>query len=126
MNKIKYFTVISFSLFLLLSCSNSDELTDQEIFGGLFTGKISYSDSQVQYNYEDAVLTVEKTGLGWYFIFPDEIPDLDNIELISDDGGRVLMNPEPSENRLIRLTARTIQIVYSDSLHNWNVNAVKN
>lgn len=118
--KITGISLAFIMFFLSVSCSSSEESTAVEIFGGEFTGALTYFDSTTELIIPEGSVQVTQQGDYWNFDFPGEIPTIDSIRFLTSADGEVMMNENAEETRLIRITARTLQIVYNEDGQFWH------
>ena len=62
-----------------ISCSKTDDPTDNEIFIGTYKGRITYSGNGIKKSADNGSITVIKAADSYYFRFSDGIPDLKGV-----------------------------------------------
>lgn len=105
--------------FLILSCRKDEDLTTVEIFGGDYVGSLNYTEGNLQITNSMGMITVIEEGGYWSFQFSNEIPSINNIQFLTSANGEVMMNEDATETHLIRITARTLQIIYEEEGQFW-------
>lgn len=110
---------------LILSCSNSEDLSSEDVFGGKYVGYISYSDSENEIQNPEGSAFVSQNGEYWNFSFSNEIPEIDSVKFLISSDGEVMMNEGATETHLIRITSETLQIVYDEIGQSWTIHGFR-
>ena len=106
-----------------ISCSKTDDPTDNEIFIGTYKGRITYLDGNVHKAADNGSVTVIKAGGSYYFRFSDGIPNLKGVKF-KKEGDHTLVNIDFKEGvTFIRINASTLNILYTMDGKIWTANA---
>lgn len=106
--------ILMFSSFAFVSCSDDDSPADNDIFVGTYDGTISYDNGDGDPIYAgNGSVTVVKAGNNYNFVFSNGIPDITGVEFERD--GEMLVNVNSSDIQYIRVTASTLQILYTEN-----------
>ena len=81
---------ISLVAFSSISCSKKDDPADNDLFVGIYKGKISYTNGQDQKAADNGSVTVVKTGNDYYFRFSDGIEDLKGVSFKKEGDNRLV------------------------------------
>ena len=129
-SKRKMFSLLMAVLFVtslgFISCSDDDSPADHDIFVGKYNGTISYSNGEDETGTTDGSVEVVKVGNNYNFIFSNGIPELTGVEFEEDSNG-VLLNVGATEFQIIRVTANSLQIDYTENENDhWTANCTRN
>ncbi len=102
-----------FALSLMVSCSDDDSPADSDIFIGKYEGRVTYSNGESYTEENEGWVQVVKVGNNYNFLFSNDIPEITGVVFESD--GEVLINVGASETQLIRVTANSLQIIYTEN-----------
>lgn len=113
--------ILMFSSFAVVSCSDDDSPADSDIFVGTYNGTVSYVNGESSTNNQNGRVTVVKVGNNYNFDFSDGIPSITGVEFERD--GEMLVNVNSSDIQYIRVTASTLQILYTENDNDvWTAN----
>lgn len=113
--------ILVFSSFAFVSCSDDDSPADNDIFVGTYDGFVSYSNGESNTSEENGKVTVVKVGNNYNFNFSNSIPSITGVEFERD--GEMLVNVNSSDIQYIRVTASTLQILYTENDNDvWTAN----
>lgn len=118
--------ILIFSSFAFVSCNNDDDSpADHDIFVGTYEGAIGYDNGDGEPIYAgNGRVTVVKAGNSYNFIFSNGIPDITGVEFESN--GETLINVGNSEFHYIRVTANTLNILYTENEDDvWTANCTR-
>ncbi|MFS1773340.1 hypothetical protein ACMZ4Y_10250 [Prevotella histicola] len=105
-----------------ISCSKTDDPTDNEIFIGTYKGRITYSGNGIKKSAENGSITVIKAADSYYFRFSDGIPDLKGVTF-KKEGDHTLVNIDLKEGlKIIRIDASSLHILYTKDGKIWTAN----
>jgi|SRR5690606_1187265 len=111
--------------FTLMSCSDDDSPADSDIFIGKYNGFVSYSNGESNTEEQEGWVEVVKVGNNYNFIFSNDIPEITGVEFESN--GETLINIGATEFQYIRVTAGTLQILYTENVNDvWTANCTRN
>lgn len=106
--------ILMFSSFAFVSCSDDDSPADSDIFVGTYDGTISYDNGDGEPIYAgNGSVTVVKAGNNYNFVFSNGIPEITGVEFERD--GEMIVNVNSSDIQYIRVTASTLQILYTEN-----------
>lgn len=105
--------ILVFSSFALVSCSDDDSPADNDIFVGTYEGFVSYTNGESSTTEENGHVRVVKVGNNYNFLFSNGIPEISGVEFERD--GEMLVNVNSSDIQYIRVTANTLQILYTEN-----------
>lgn len=110
---------------MMMSCSDDDSPANNDIFVGKYNGFVSYSNGESNTEESNGSVQVIKVGNNYNFIFSNGIPEITGVEFDSD--GETLLNVGATEFQYIRVTAGTLQILYTENVNDvWTANATRN
>lgn len=113
--------VLMFSSFAFVSCSDDDSPADNDVFVGTYRGDISYQNGESNTTESNGSVTVVKVGDNYNFNFSNGIPSITGVEFEND--GETLVNVGSSSIQYIRVTASTLQILYTENENDvWTAN----
>lgn len=117
--------ILIFSSFALVSCSNDDDPADNDIFVGTYDGPISYDNGDGEPIFVgDGSVTVVKAGNNYNFLFSNGIPDITGVQF--QKNGTTLINVGNNESHYIRVTATSLQILYTENEDDvWTANCTR-
>ena len=109
----------------LISCNNDDDPADNDIFVGTYDGHISYDNGDGEPIYAgDGSVTVVKAGNNYNFLFSNGIPDITGVEF--EKNGETIINVGNTDFHYIRVTANTLQILYTENEDDvWTANCTR-
>lgn len=108
-----------------ISCSDDDSPANNDIFVGKYNGFVSYSNGESNTTEENGWVEVVKVGNNYNFIFSNGIPEITGVQFESD--GETLINVGATEFQYIRVTASTLQILYTEDVNDvWTANCTRN
>ena len=118
-------TLVFVTSFMAISCSDDDSPADSDIFIGRYNGTVSYSNGESTTQDENGWVEVVKVGNNYNFLFSNGIPEITGVEFESD--GETLINIGATEFQYIRVTAGTLQILYTENVNDvWTANCMRN
>ncbi|MGB6084373.1 hypothetical protein [Moheibacter sp.] len=118
-------TLVFVTSFMAISCSDDDSPADSDIFIGRYNGTVSYSNGESTTQDENGWVEVVKVGNNYNFLFSNGIPEITGVEFESD--GETLINIGATEFQYIRVTAGTLQILYTENVNDvWTANCTRN
>lgn len=108
-----------------ISCSDDESPAEHDVFVGTYDGTISYDNGDGEPIYAgNGSVTVVKAGNNYNFVFSNGIPDITGVEFESD--GETLINIGATEFQYIRVTAGTLQILYTENENDvWTANCTR-
>ncbi len=108
-----------------LSCSDDDDSpANNDIFVGTYDGTISYDNGDGEPIYAgNGSVTVVKVGNNYNFVFSNDIPDITGVEFESN--GETLINVGNNEFHYIRVTASSLQILYTEGNEIWRADCTR-
>jgi len=114
---VKMFGLMTMVLLVIslgfVSCNNDDDSpAEHDIFVGKYTGDISYTHGEDHTATNDGSVEVVKVGNNYNFLFSNQIPNITGVEFESD--GETLINVGNTASQYIRVTAHSLQILYTD------------
>lgn len=113
--------VLMISSFAFVSCSDDDSPADNDIFVGTYDGFVSYENGESTTTEENGKVTVVKVGDNYNFNFSNSIPSINGVEF--ERNGETLVNVNSSSIQYIRVTANTLQILYTENENDvWTAN----
>ena len=114
-----------FATSIMISCSDDDAPQDSDIFVGQYTGTVSYSNGDDPViGPENGNVEVVKVGNNYNFLFSEGIPDITGVEFESD--GETLISVGSTETQYIRVTASSLQILYTENENDvWTANCTR-
>lgn len=117
--------IMFFSSSALISCNNDDDPADNDIFVGTYDGPISYDNGDGEPIYAgDGSVTVVKAGNNYNFLFSNDIPDITGVEF--ERNGETIINVGNTDFHYIRVTANTLQILYTENEDDvWTANCTR-
>lgn len=116
--------ILIFSSFAFVSCSDDDSPADSDIFVGTYRGDISYTNGESNTSDENGRVTVVKVGNNYNFEFSNGIPAITGVEFERD--GEMIVNVNSSSIQYIRVTASTLQILYTENENDvWTANCTR-
>lgn len=112
------------SLFMI-SCSDDDSPADNDIFVGKYNGFVAYSNGESNTEESNGWVEVVKIGSKYNFLFSNGIPEITGVEF--DSNGETLLNVGATEFQYIRVTAGTLDILYTENVDDvWRANCTRN
>jgi hypothetical protein len=112
------------SLFMI-SCSDDDSPADNDIFVGKYNGFVAYSNGESSTDETEGWVEVVKVGNSYNFLFSNGIPEITGVEF--DSNGETLLNVGATEFQFIRVTASTLDILYTENVNDvWRANCTRN
>lgn len=116
--------ILIFSSFAFVSCSDDDSPAENDIFVGTYRGDVSYSNGESNTSDENGRVTVVKVGNNYNFDFSNGIPSINGVQFERD--GETLINVGSSSIQYIRVTASTLQILYTQNDNDvWTANCTR-
>lgn len=113
--------VLFISSLVFVSCSDDDSPADNDIFVGTYDGYVSYANGESTTSEENGKVTVVKVGDNYNFNFSNGIPSINGVEF--ERNGETLVNVNSSSIQYIRVTANTLQILYTENENDvWTAN----
>jgi len=124
----KMFSLLMAVLFItslgFVSCSDDDSPADSDIFVGKYEGFVSYSNGESNTEETEGWVEVVKVGNNYNFVFSNSIPEITGVEFENHNG--VLTNVGATETQLIRVTASSLQIIYTENENDtWTANCTR-
>lgn len=124
----KMFSLLMAMLFVtslgFTSCSDDDSPADHDIFVGKYEGFVSYSNGESTTEENEGWVEVVKVGDNYNFFFSNDIPEITGVEFENNNG--VLTNVGATETQLIRVTANSLQIIYTENENDvWTANCTR-
>lgn len=111
--------------FTLMACSDDDSPADSDIFVGKYNGFVAYSNGESNTEEQDGWVEVVKVGNNYNFIFSNGIPDITGVQFESN--GETLINVGATEFQYIRVTASSLQILYTENVNDvWRATCTRN
>lgn len=116
--------IVMISSFGFISCSDDDSPADNDIFVGTYNGSVSYSNGEENISADDGNVRVVKVGDNYNFLFSNGIPDITGVEFEND--GETLVSVGSNEFQYIRVTANSLQILYTQNENDvWTANCTR-
>jgi hypothetical protein len=114
----KMFSLMMALLFItslgFVSCNNDDDSpSEHDIFVGKYDGFVSYSNGESNTEDSEGNVEVVKVGDNYNFLFSNGIPDITGVEFETD--GETLINVGNTETQYIRVTAHSLDILYTEN-----------
>ncbi len=104
---------VLFASSFMVACSDDDSPADSDIFIGKYDGRVTYSNGESYTEENEGWVQVVKVGNNYNFLFSNDIPEITGVEFESD--GEVLINVGATETQLIRVTANSLQIIFTEN-----------
>ena len=116
--------ILMISSFAFVSCSDDDSPADNDIFVGTYDGDVSYTNGESNTSDENGSVTVVKVGDNYRFDFSNGIPSITGVEF--ERNGETLINIGDNELHYIRVTANSLQILYTENENDvWTANCTR-
>lgn len=115
---LKLLSLLFITLVAFSACSKDDDPVDNDLFIGVYKGKVTYGEGIVpSYSNDNGKVTVAKvTGDTYNFLF-DDAPDLTNIKMTKGDNNTIKFSDGTIGT--ITITASDLDIIYVKDGKTW-------
>ena len=114
---------ISLVAFSSISCSKNDDPADNDLFVGIYKGKISFLKGEEKKSFDNGSVTVVKTGNDYYFRFSDGIEDLKGVSFKKEGDNRLVNIDFEDGVKYIKIDASSLTMLYTTDGKTWTANA---